>query len=554
VSAPGRLTPRLPIVLLATAQFVMVLDTTVMNVSISQVVADLDTTVDDLQLAITLFALVMAAFMLTGGRLGGIWGSRRAFSVGLVVYGTGSLVTALSPNLATLLLGWSLLEGLGAALVIPTIFTLTALTYTGSARALAYGVLGAVAGSAAALGPLIGGWVTTELSWRLVFIGEVVLVIGILAVVPRLPSGRPEVRPRFDLVGAGLSVGGMGLLVYGVLQSQRWGWVEPKAPPVIGGHEVAPLGLAPTLFVVAAGLALLAGLLAWSRRLETRDADPLLKPSLLTIESLRAGLGSIAAQQLLIAGLLFAIPLYLQIVQGKDALETGVRVLPLSLGLVVSALVASSVLSRRFSARRLVQAGLLVMIGGTLTLVGTVDLTLDDARFAAGMALFGVGAGLMASQLSNVNMSAVPESETDQAGGLQGTFQYLGSSLGTALIGSVLLAGLTGAFLEKVVAAGLPEPVTTRVEQAAVQGIAFVPSVEVEAIAREAGLPDDQVAAVTASYADAQIEALRRALAAAAFLAILALWFTRNLPRTPMTARPPPEDRGRAEDVLRAGR
>ena len=217
----------LPLIILAAAQFVMVLDSSVMNVSISQIVADLDTTVTGVQLAITAYTLVMAAFMLVGAKLGDIWGRDRAFAIGLAVYGLGSLTTALSPNLYVLLFGWSLVEGLGAVLVIPAIAALIAANYEGKERALAYGIIGGVAGAAIAVGPVIGGFVTTYYSWRLVFVGEVVIVLGILLVRKRMqPSPRPDHPPKLDVVGAALSAAGLGLIVFGILQSSSWGWVH----------------------------------------------------------------------------------------------------------------------------------------------------------------------------------------------------------------------------------------------------------------------------------------------------------------------------------------
>ena len=192
------------VLLLAAAQFVMVLDSTVMNVSISQVVADLNTTVVGIQTAITAYTLVMAALMLAGAKLGDLWGSRRAFTLGLIIYGAGSLTTALSPNLPTLLFGWSFLEGLGAVLVIPAIAALVASTYQGHMRALAFGIMGGVAGAAAAAGPIIGGWVTTYLSWRIVFASEVVIMLVILAFVRVLKRTEPR-GGKLDMGGAVLS-------------------------------------------------------------------------------------------------------------------------------------------------------------------------------------------------------------------------------------------------------------------------------------------------------------------------------------------------------------
>src|SRR4051794_14312302 len=235
---------RATILILGTAQFVMVLDTTVMNVSISQVVADLDTTVSAVQLAITAYALVMAAFMLTGAKLGDMWGRRRIFAIGLGIYGVGSLITALSPSIGVLLGGWSFVEGIGAVLVIPAIAALTATNYEGRERALAFGLLGGIAGAGVAAGPLIGGFVTSALTWRVVFAGETVVVIAILAFgVRRIQDAPTPEREKLDVVGAALSALGLGLAVFGILKSSQWGLITPTGALTIGGTSITPFGL-----------------------------------------------------------------------------------------------------------------------------------------------------------------------------------------------------------------------------------------------------------------------------------------------------------------------
>ena len=236
----------LPLVILASAQFIMVLDSSVMNVSISQIVADLNTTVTGVQSAITMYTLVMAAFMLVGAKLGDILGRDRAFGLGLAVYGLGSLITSLSPNLTVLLIGWSGIEGLGAVLVIPAIAALTAANYQGKDRAFAYGMIGGAAGAAIAAGPLIGGYVTTTWSWRYVFVGEVVVVIAVLIVHRRMKRApKPEQAPKLDYGGAALSAVALGMIVFGILKSSTWGWIKPIDAPTIDGHEITPLGILP---------------------------------------------------------------------------------------------------------------------------------------------------------------------------------------------------------------------------------------------------------------------------------------------------------------------
>src|SRR4051812_4066608 len=254
----------------------MVLDTAVMNVSISQLVHDFHTEVTTIQAVITLYALVMAALMVTGGKLGDIWGRRRAFTVGIIIYAVGSGLTSVAPTVAVLALGWSIIEGTGAALVLPALAALVGANFKGKDRAAAYGIIGGLAGAGIAVGPLLGGWVTTYLTWRLVFAGEVVVVVAVLCfrrVITESPRTGPA--PRLDGVGAGLSAAGLGLSVLGVLQSGTWGWVQPRNPPF------TVLGFAPTLFVVGAGVAVLALFRSWEARRESKGADPLVHRSLL---------------------------------------------------------------------------------------------------------------------------------------------------------------------------------------------------------------------------------------------------------------------------------
>ncbi len=529
----------LPLVILAAAQFVMVLDSSVMNVSISQIVADLDTTVTGVQAAITAYTLVMAAFMLVGAKLGDIWGRDRAFGLGLAVYGLGSLTTALSPNLYVLLFGWSLVEGLGAVLVIPAIAALVAANYEGKDRAFAYGIIGGVAGAAIAVGPVIGGFVTTYYSWRLVFVGEVVIVIAILLVRKRMqPAPRPDHPPRLDFVGAALSAAGLGSIVFGILQSSKWGWLHPLDAPTIGGHEVTPLGFSLVPFLIAGGVFLLWFFSLWEERRERLDQDTLLERALLGIKSLRAGLSALMSQQLVLMGTFFVLPVYLQVVLGLDAFETGKRLLPMSATMLIAAL-AGPKLAVRLAPRLVVQLGLAAMVVAALVLVGTIDVELNAGWFKLALALFGVGAGLMMSQLGNVIMSSAPPGKTNEAGGLQGTAQNLGASLGTALIGSVLLTGLLTGFTTRIAEnPALPEPVRAQIAAATQQGIEIVTTEQANAAAVSAGLSPAEADAATADYSEAQLEALKRAMLAVALLALLSLPFTRHLPSRRSRAEP----------------
>ena len=532
----------LPIAIFASAQFVMVLDSSVMNVSISQIVEDLDTTIQGVQLAITAYTLVMAALMLAGAKLGDILGRDRTFALGLAVYGLGSLTTAVSPSLGVLLFGWSLVEGIGAALVLPAIVSLIAGTYSGQERALAFGIVGGVAGAAVAAGPLIGGWVTTELSWRYVFAGETVIVALILVLRRRLRPA-PAVRepPKLDVVGVVLSALGLGFVVFGILKSSTWGLIVPRGALTIGGEEITPFGFSMVPFLILAGLGLLAAFALWEERRERRGLDPLLDRSLLRIEQLRAGLSTLMMQQLILLGTFFVMPVYLQVVLGLDAFETGKRLFPMSVTMFMAAMTGPR-LAAGFAPKRVAQAGLLALVAASLLLLGTIDVELSETEFAVALAVFGVGAGLLLSQLGNVIMSSVEPAKTNEAGGLQGTAQNLGASLGTALIGAVLIAALTSGFQARVEDNPAIAPqVRDRVLEVAEAGIPVIPVEDVERAVADTGVPADQAEAIADDYGDAQLQGLKRAIGAVAIFALLSLWFTRGLPDRSVSGRAEPE-------------
>ena len=515
-----------PLIALATAQFVMVLDQSVMNVSISTLVADFDTTVTTIQAVITLYCLVMAMFMMTGAKVGDIIGRRRGFVVGLVIYGCGSLMTALAPSVAVLTLGWSILEGIGAALVLPALAALIAGNFAGASRKVAYGVIGGVSGAGIAVGPILGGWATTELSWRVVFVGEVVLVVFIVAMTGKVADAqRSGPKPRLDYLGAVMSAVGLGIIVLGTLQSSTWGWVVPKDSPI------TPLGFSLTIWMIVGGGVLLWAFTVWQRHREKIGADPLVHMGLLRIPSLRAGLTGLFSQNLILMGVFFVVPLYLQLVLGLDALQTGVKMLPISITMFLAA-AAGSRLSARFTVRGIVRAGLTTTVLAVLILLATVEPDLRDIGFAVSMAILGVGMGLMASQLGNVVQSSVDASGRGEAGGLQYTGQQLGSSLGVALIGAIVLTGLTSGFVTTIQAdQRISAEVSAQVGVAVEGGLDFVSADQVRAAAQKAGLDPATTDALVEDYSKAQLGSLKVGLLTAALLALLALMSTRE-PRT----------------------
>jgi EmrB/QacA subfamily drug resistance transporter len=513
------------LVALATAQFVMVLDQSVMNVSISALVKDFNTTVTTIQAVITLYCLVMAMLIMTGAKIGDIIGRRRAFVIGLVIYACGSALTAASQTVYQLALGWSVLEGIGAGLVLPALAALIAGNFEGPRRKVAYAIIGGVAGAGIAIGPILGGWATTNVTWRIVFAGEVLLVAFILIMTPKVDDApRPTPGPKLDYFGSVLSASGLGLFVFAVLQSSTWGWLKPKNSPV------TIFGFSLTIYVMAAGMVLIWGFVTWQRHREQMNRDPLVHLSLAAVPTVRSGLIGLFSQNLILMGVFFVIPLYLQLVLGLNALQTGIKMLPVSITMFVTAALGSR-LSDRFPVRTIVRSGLIVTIAGSLILLMTIQPTLANAGFALGMGVLGIGMGLMVSQLGNVVQSSVDDSGRSEAGGLQYTGQQLGSALGVALIGAIVLMGLTSTFISNVQKdPRISSDVAAQVGVAAGSNTNFLSSDEVRTAATKAGLDSATVAAIVEDYESAQLRSLKAGLLAAALLALFSLAFTRELP------------------------
>lgn len=529
-----------PCIILGCAQFVMVLDSTVMNVSISTVVKDLDTTVAAMQAAITFYTLTMASLMLLGAKLGDVWGRRPAFVIGSIVYACGSLTTALSPNITVLFLGWSVVEGLGAVLVIPAIAALIASNYHDQDRVTGFAIIGATSGVAVALGPLIGGYVTTYLSWRYVFFAEVVVMAVVLAFVRLIPdTSRPQ-PIRIDALSVLLSAAGLTLIVYAMLQSKTWGWVLPKNSPEIGGVPLNPLGLSLVPYLLLAG-----GFLLWlffirQEALVARGVPPLVHVSMLSIKRLRSGLSVLGAQYMVTAGVFFMIPVYLQMTLGYNALDTGIKILPLSIALVLFSVVGTR-MTAVWSPRRIIRLGQLILVVSSFILLGSVSLDLRSVLFAVGMFFAGAALGLLASQIGNVTMSSVGVEQSNEVGGLQGVFQNLGSSLGTALIGSVLIASLSSSFLGAVESSDLSSDVKQLVAASTEKGVQIVPVSSVDGIAAEAGLSPADAATLTTLYSESQVSSLRASFLALVFISALSLLFSKNIP-TELVRRKPADE------------
>ncbi len=512
---------------LAAGQFVMALDTTVMNTAIATVAKDVGTTVTGIQTAITLYTLVMASLMITGGKVGQMIGRKRAFAIGCVIYACGSLTTALSPNLTVLMIGWSGLEGLGAVLIMPAIVALVASNFGKPDRPRAYGLVAAAGAIAAALGPLVGGVFTTYASWRWVFAGEVVIVLVILVLTRRIRDTPAEEGARLDLVGTALSALGLGAIVLGILKAGTWGLVRPKP------DAPAWFGLSPVIWLIFAGGVVLVLFVWWEDRRIKRGGSALIDPAMLGNLQLRSGVMSFLFMFLIQAGIFFTVPLFLSVALGISAVETGVRLLPLSLSLLVFA-VGVPKLRPNASPRRVVRLGFMMLFAGLVLLVALLDDGVGPEIVTWPLLIAGSGLGMMASQLGAVTVSSVPDEKSGEVGGLQNTGTQLGASIGTALAGAVLISAMTASFFTGIENnPKVPHSVVSQAQTQLASGVPFVSEADAKAALQKANVPRATADEIVKHNEKSQIDGLRTAEAILALLALVALPFTRGIPTVP---------------------
>lgn len=417
--------PRGVLLPLASAQFICSFAGSSMNVMISDISTDLDTTVQGVQVVITMFLLVMAALMIPCGKLTDRYGRKRCFVLGLAVYGVGAMTSALAPNLGVLILGNSILEGVGTALLIPPVYILTTLLFTEtSSRAKAFGAVMAMGGIGAAAGPLIGGLITSGLGWRAAFGFQALVVVAIIALSRRVVDPLPP-RPdqAFDLGGAVLSAVGLALLVTGILAADN--------DPVL------------MVVLLALGAVVLALFFVSIRAKERSGREPLLPTSLFRNRTSNLGLITQNIQWLVLMGTSFVVAAYLQVVRGYNAIQTGVIFTAATAGLLVTSLSAERFAERR-SPRTLVMAGFVVTIAGVGLLLAIAGRSAGPWASAPGLLLIGAGLGVMLTPSVTVVQSSVGEDLQGEISGLSRSVSNLGSSLGTAVAGTILVAGLTG--------------------------------------------------------------------------------------------------------------
>ncbi|HYJ60534.1 MAG TPA: MFS transporter [Actinomycetota bacterium] len=509
---------------LCAAQFLMALDSSVMNVSIATVASDLGTTITGIQTAIVLYTLVMAMLMVTGGKVGSIIGRKRAFVIGCVIYCAGSLTTSLAPTLGWLIFGWSFLEGVGAALIMPAIVALVAGNFAADGRPRAYGLVGASGAIAVAVGPLIGGLATTYASWRWVFAGEVLVGAVILLFARKVSDAPSDEHTRPDRLGSVLWAGAMGFVIIAVLRSSTWGWILPA--------DGAPsfLGMSRTVWFVATGLALMLLFMRHVRAREAAGAEPLVSPGLFANRQMTGGLLMFFFQFVVMMGLFFAIPLYLSVALGLSAIDTGLKLLPLSLTMLIAAAGVPRFFPR-VSPRRVVNLSLGVIVVGIVALFAAMDVDASAEIVTGPLLLVGLGLGGLASQLGSVTVSAVPDDQSPEVGGLQNTATQFGASMGTALAGSILIASLTASFLTGIEQnPAVPDEVVAQANVQLADGGEFLSDEQLATALADAGVDEATAQAVIEVNEQARVDGLRATLALLALFALIALFFTTRIP------------------------
>jgi EmrB/QacA subfamily drug resistance transporter len=515
--SPGRLG-----LLLAAAMFVLVVDTSLMNVSISAVVRDLDTTVSGVQSAIALEALVSAAFILIGGKVGDLVGRKRAYVLGLLGYAVGALAMTVAQGLVAIIVFWAVLGGIGASLLLPAMQSLIHGNFEGAAQKKVYALVGAAAAIAAAVGPLLGGFITTYLSWRVAFLLEAVVIAVVLLGI-NLVRDVPYTGPRgIDLVGAALSVVGMGGIVLGILV-----WQE-------GGEAVGA-----TLAIGAIGMA---GLVYWLVRSKRRGITTLLDPDLFDSKLFRLGITGQMLQQIALGGTMIALPIFLQMVLEYDAMRAGLSLAPLSLSMFGLALVAGKKAGDR-------RPSSIIRLGFGLVMLGLVVLLPIVPRAESGWALVvplvivGSGLGLLVSQLNNYTLSPVSEERVSEAAGVNSAAGSFGLSFGLAFAGAIMLATLSLTFTDKTEASDvLPAGDKERVAQVLEDDAQVMSNEQLAELLAEQ--PDDIRAEIIRINTDARPLALQVALLVPIAAALVGLMNSFR-----MTRLPDPEPSAAAEGL-----
>ncbi len=433
----------LPLVILSLGFTIIILDTTILNVSLRTIINDLHTDIQSIQWVITAYSLMLAAFTVTGGRLGDLFGRKRMFMLGAIIFAIGSFIASVSPSVGVLIAGEAIIEGIGAALMMPATMSLIVSNYKGRDRQIGFGVWGGIAGGAAALGPVVGGWLTTYTSWRWAFRVNVgvaaLLLIGSLFIAEAQDK---EEKASLDIIGVILSAVGLLSIVFGFIKASDYGWITMKETITFLGIPFAQNGISLVPIAVLVGILILTLFALWENHIAKQGKTPLVSLKLFKNSQFTIAVAITGILALGQSGLSFAIPVFLQAVKHLNPLDTGFAMLPMTLTLLVAAPL-SAVISKYVSPKRIIQAGLIMSALGFLVMRAGIQVNAGQWALTPGFILFGAGMGFMMSQLSNLAVSAVSVQEAGEVSGVNSTFRTVGQTLGSAVVGAILISVLT---------------------------------------------------------------------------------------------------------------
>jgi MFS family permease len=521
------------LLVLVLAQFIIVIDTTFMNVSLSTLVVDLHTTVTGVQNAITLYALVMAALMIPGAKFGDIIGRKRAFISGLIVYAVGTTLTSLSWSLPVFVIGWSFLEGMGAALMLPAMMSLIADNFPQSQeRAKAYATFAAAAGAAAALGPIVGGLFTTFLSWRLAFASELLVAIFIFSQRKIIQEQKlTGAKPKFDWLGFGLSATGLVIIVQGIILASTYGLIQTRQDFSFLGVTLQAGSISPTILFVSIGLLVMAAFAVYENRRNARGKDTLLDISLLKIRTINAGSVTQMIQALVLTAVIFALSLYVQMELGYNAIESGLTLLPLSVGVLLFSGIAARVLSKRYSPKSVMLVGFALIVAGVVLMGLTARDATSGLDFFFGLIFIGSGVGCVVSQNQNLMISSVSSEKTNETSGIINTFQNIGTSFGTSIAGAVILALFISTATSGVdSSSAFTSSQKSQLDQGIVKKAQIVSNQQLES--KTANLPSEQQQAILSINAQARQKALTGVYIAIGAAGLIGIVSVALLPKT----------------------
>ncbi len=454
------------LVVLSLALAIIIIDTTLLNVSLKTIIIDLHTDLKSMQWVITIYSLILAAFTITGGRLGDLFGRKKMFLLGAVIFAIGSFIASISTNVGMMIAGEAIIEGFGAAMMMPATASLLITNFKGRDRSIAFGVWGGIAAASSAIGPILGGFLTTNYSWRWGFrINIVVVALVLLGAFLIHETKYLREKSKIDFLGIVLSAIGLLSIVFGFIQASSYGWWKVKEQLVVLHHTISFGSLSATPVFILLGIVVLTLFMIWERFYEKRGHTPLLSLHLFQNSQFVSGASTMAVLALGQAGLFFTVPVFLQAVRHLDALHTGLTMLPMSIALLVAAPL-SSFLVKFIRPKLLIQIGMGMSLIAFLVLRATLSTSATAWSFAPAFLIFGFGMGLIMAQVSNLTLSAVDHKDAGEASGVNNTLRMTGQTLGSAILGAILLSSLITNVSDSVRdSANIPESYKTAIER-----------------------------------------------------------------------------------------